>query len=96
MNGYDGWLSIEHEDVMVSHQEGVRKSVELPKVVAPSEAADFQPQEFQVSPERLVERRPAKPDRKIVAIATYQAARASDSIDARRRRLIGPFREGWR
>jgi sugar phosphate isomerase/epimerase len=46
MVGYDGWLSIEHEDVMLSREEGVRKSVELLKNVAPSEASDYKPQEF--------------------------------------------------
>ena len=46
MNGYDGWLSIEHEDVMLSREEGVQKSVELLKNVMPSEAADYKPQEF--------------------------------------------------
>ncbi len=44
MNGYDGWLSIEHEDVMLSREEGVQKSVELLKNVAPSEASDYKPQ----------------------------------------------------
>jgi sugar phosphate isomerase/epimerase len=46
MVGYDGWLSIEHEDVMLSRIEGVRKSVELLQAVAPSEAGDCKPQEF--------------------------------------------------
>jgi sugar phosphate isomerase/epimerase len=46
MVGYDGWLSIEHEDVMLSREEGVKKSVELLKAVAPSEASDYKPQEF--------------------------------------------------
>ena len=46
MVGYDGWLSIEHEDVMLSREEGVRKSVELLQAVAPSEASDYKPQEF--------------------------------------------------
>ncbi len=46
MIGYDGWLSIEHEDVMLSRVEGVRKSVELLQSVAPLEAGDYQPQEF--------------------------------------------------
>jgi len=46
MNGYDGWLSIEHEDVMLSREEGVQKSVELLKNVMPREAADYKPQEF--------------------------------------------------
>jgi sugar phosphate isomerase/epimerase len=46
MEGYDGWLAIEHEDVMLSREEGVRKSVELLKNVAPHEASDYKPQEF--------------------------------------------------
>ncbi len=46
MVGYDGWLSIEHEDVMLSREEGVRKSVELLQAVVPSEASDYKPQEF--------------------------------------------------
>ena len=46
MVGYDGWLSIEHEDVMLSREEGVRKSVELLRAVAPAEPSDFKPQAF--------------------------------------------------
>jgi sugar phosphate isomerase/epimerase len=46
MVGYDGWLSIEHEDVMLSREEGVRKSVDLLKNVAPSEASDFKLQDI--------------------------------------------------
>jgi sugar phosphate isomerase/epimerase len=46
MVGYDGWLSIEHEDVMLSREEGVRKSVELLQAVAPSETSDYLPQEL--------------------------------------------------
>ena len=46
MAGYDGWLSIEHEDVMLSREEGVKKSVELLQAVAPSEASDYKPQAF--------------------------------------------------
>ncbi len=46
MSGYDGWLSIEHEDVMLSRVEGVRKSVDLLKTVMPSEKGDYKPQEF--------------------------------------------------
>lgn len=38
MTGYDSWLSIEHEDVMLSRLEGVRRSVELLERVAPLEA----------------------------------------------------------
>ena len=45
MTGYDGWLSIEHEDVMLSREEGVRKSVALLKAAAPAEAADYKPQD---------------------------------------------------
>jgi sugar phosphate isomerase/epimerase len=46
MAGYDGWLSIEHEDVMLSREEGVKKSVELLQTIAPFEASDYKPQEF--------------------------------------------------
>jgi sugar phosphate isomerase/epimerase len=46
MAGYDGWLSIEHEDVMLSREEGVRKSVEILRNVMPSEPSDYKPQEF--------------------------------------------------
>ena len=46
MAGYDGWLSIEHEDVMLSRREGLTKSVAFLKSVAPSEANDYAPQEF--------------------------------------------------
>ena len=41
MNSYDGWLSIEHEDVMLSRVEGVRRSVEVLKSAAPVEISDF-------------------------------------------------------
>jgi sugar phosphate isomerase/epimerase len=44
MNAYDGWLSIEHEDVMLSRVEGVRRSVALLQATAPAEASDFVPQ----------------------------------------------------
>jgi sugar phosphate isomerase/epimerase len=43
MNGYDGWLSIEHEDVVLSRIEGVRRSVELLQRVAPVEVSDYLP-----------------------------------------------------
>lgn len=46
MVGYDGWLSIEHEDVMLSREEGVQKSVELLRNVMPSAPSDYKPQEF--------------------------------------------------
>ena len=41
MVGYDGWLSIEHEDVLLARREGVRRSVALLRTVAPVEASDF-------------------------------------------------------
>src|SRR5260370_5242888 len=44
MNRYDGWLSIEHEDVLLSRIEGVRLSVALLKALAPVDGADFAPQ----------------------------------------------------
>ena len=46
MVGYDGWLNIEHEDVMLSREEGLCKSVALLKNVAPTEASDYKVQEF--------------------------------------------------
>ena len=44
--GLRGWLSIEHEDVMLSRREGLTKSVAFLKSVAPSEASDYAPQGF--------------------------------------------------
>ena len=44
MSGYDGGLFIEHEDVMLSRLEGVRRSVALPRAAAPEEQGDFAPQ----------------------------------------------------
>jgi len=44
--GYDGWLSIEHEDVTLSRMEGLAKSVALRKNVAPAEASDYAPPEI--------------------------------------------------
>jgi sugar phosphate isomerase/epimerase len=41
MVGYDGWLSIEHEDVLLSRLEGARRSVELLQAVAPGEPSDY-------------------------------------------------------
>ena len=46
MGGYDGWLSIEHEDVLLNSLEGLEKSVELLKGVMPSAPADFKPQDI--------------------------------------------------
>jgi len=44
MAGYDGWLSIEHEDVMLNSLEGLEKSVALLKGVMPREESDYKPQ----------------------------------------------------
>lgn len=43
MAGYDGWLSIEHEDVLLDPLEGLEKSVDLLRGVAPAVAADSDP-----------------------------------------------------
>ena len=39
--GYDGWLSIEHEDIVLSRLEGMHKSVDLLKSVVPKEPSDY-------------------------------------------------------
>jgi sugar phosphate isomerase/epimerase len=44
MAGYDGWLSIEHEDVLLNSLEGLEKSVRLLQGVMPEAPADFKPQ----------------------------------------------------
>ena len=44
MAGYDGWLSIEHEDVLLNALEGLEKSVALLKNVMPVAASDYAPQ----------------------------------------------------
>lgn len=46
MSGYDGWLSIEHEDVLLNSLEGLEKSVALLKGVMPVAPSDFKPQEI--------------------------------------------------
>jgi sugar phosphate isomerase/epimerase len=46
MAGYDGWLSIEHEDVLLNSLEGLEKSVALLKGVMPAAPADYKPQEI--------------------------------------------------
>ena len=46
MAGYDGWLSIEHEDVLLNSLEGLEKSVTLLQGVMPSAPADFKPQDI--------------------------------------------------
>lgn len=44
MAGYDGWLSIEHEDVLLNALEGLEKSVALLRGVMPAAPADYKPQ----------------------------------------------------
>ena len=44
MAGYDGWLSIEHEDVILNSLEGLEKSVNLLQGVIPVAASDYAPQ----------------------------------------------------
>ena len=44
MAGYDGWLSIEHEDVLLNSLEGLEKSVALLQGVMPGKPADYKPQ----------------------------------------------------
>jgi sugar phosphate isomerase/epimerase len=46
MVGYDGWLAIEHEDIMLSRIEGARRSVELLRAAAPVEPSDYVLQDF--------------------------------------------------
>jgi sugar phosphate isomerase/epimerase len=41
LNGYDGWLSIEHEDIVLSRMEGVRRSIELLKNAMIEEPSDY-------------------------------------------------------
>jgi len=41
LNGYDGWLSIEHEDIVLSRMEGMRRSVDLLKGALAEEASDY-------------------------------------------------------
>jgi len=44
MGGYDGWLSIEHEDVLLNSLEGLEKSIVLLQHVMPEALADYKPQ----------------------------------------------------
>lgn len=46
MAGYDGWLSIEHEDVLLNSLEGLEKSVALLQGVMPSAPSDYKPQDI--------------------------------------------------
>ena len=53
MAGNDGWLSIEHEDVLLGREEGVQKSVNLLLSVTPVALGDYKLHEFQVMPYQL-------------------------------------------
>ncbi len=44
MGGYDGWLSIEHEDILLNSVEGLERSVALLRSVAPVKASDYKVQ----------------------------------------------------
>jgi sugar phosphate isomerase/epimerase len=44
MTGYDGWLSIEHEDVLLNTREGLEKSAALLGAVMPMAPSDYTPQ----------------------------------------------------
>ena len=44
MAGYDGWISVEHEDVLLNSLEGLEKSVALLKGVMPVAESDYAPQ----------------------------------------------------
>ena len=41
LNGYDGWLSIEHEDMVLSRMEGLRKSVGLLNASLIQDVSDY-------------------------------------------------------
>ena len=41
LNGYDGWLSIEHEDIVLSRMEGLRRSIDLLKRTLIDEPSDY-------------------------------------------------------
>lgn len=45
MNGYDGWLSIEHEDATMSRTEGLKRAVSLLSQTAISGASDYMVQD---------------------------------------------------
>ncbi len=46
MAGYDGWLSIEHEDVLLNSLEGLEKSVSLLQGLMPVAPSDYKPQDI--------------------------------------------------
>lgn len=46
MAGYDGWLSIEHEDMLLNSLEGLEKSVTLLQSVMPIAESDFKLQDI--------------------------------------------------
>ncbi|MGI9500518.1 MAG: sugar phosphate isomerase/epimerase, partial [Geminicoccaceae bacterium] len=44
MAGYDGWLSIEHEDVLLNRLESLEKFATLLKGILPEAPSDYKPQ----------------------------------------------------
>jgi sugar phosphate isomerase/epimerase len=44
MTGYDGWLSIEHEDEILGRQEGVRRAASFITALMPVEQPDYEVQ----------------------------------------------------
>ena len=46
MGGYDDWLSVEHEDVLLNSLEGLERSVALLQDIVPSAPADYKPQDI--------------------------------------------------
>jgi sugar phosphate isomerase/epimerase len=46
MAGYDGWLSVEHEDFLVANVEGLRATVEMLKKFLPVAPSDFSLQQI--------------------------------------------------
>jgi sugar phosphate isomerase/epimerase len=41
VNGYDGWLSIEHQDIILSRKEGMRRSIDLLKSALAGGPSDY-------------------------------------------------------
>jgi sugar phosphate isomerase/epimerase len=46
MAGYDGWLAVEHEDVLLNSLEGLEKSVTLLQGIMPAAVSDYKPQDI--------------------------------------------------
>ena len=46
MAGYDDWLAVEHEDVLLNSLEGLEKSVTLLQGIMPAAVSDYKPQDI--------------------------------------------------